>query len=783
MSSNSRRRSRRLEEKAKVELDKSCTMMDFSSRPIANDNITEKNTAASSRKNIRKRKRNISTSEDQLQNSAVKQVVKVKNSKQNEKLKSRIDTKKASRKRQYPKKLVDRTDGIQDSSSKNKLNKKIEKRRSPQAMPSLSYDGNSSSCSNDEWEDVDELDFCNNALPPTTDSIEVTIKQSKMKVKPVETVETRRARSIKLHVNQKLRERQINCHKMHLLCYIAHLRIWMRILLREQYLASICLSMIPKQLISAACPNFSIAIAEKFLHWFKTAYQPAKKVYMAKVDFSDAQLYRLEELIAEQVYENDKDLAFLLFLNLIALKQTARICLSCQPMPFKLTIRQRPLEAVESLVSYYGSRKLTANDYIEWPEKLEETVGKIVLFDFKNQDGNDSASTDKLSPKRNYWVEFWDKNSRRWICLDPWTGSANKPETIETDVTSPMHYVLCIDNEYAMRDITARYASKYLTPAVRRLWVNQDWWNDTLELYQSKNVMYKQLEDVTIQEYLFSKPKPTTIAEYKNHPLYVLEKDLSVYEAMYPENQQPIGKIKDFNIYLRSSVHRLDGVINWMKQLRSIKPNEKPYRVVQKKSCSRASLEYGGPKTVDLYGRWQTIPYVTPKIVDGRVPRNEFGNLYIYKSSMIPDGCVHVQLNGLVAIARKLGIDCVPAVVGWNHYRGGTHPILDGCVILKEHEEELREAWSKQYEKKKIAAKLKQTQRAIKNWRCLVKGLITLKKVRARFASRDRRLLHVDEKLENDEKVNKNTAETTNGAGTLAWPSTEYSLPNINSKL
>ncbi|VDO32528.1 unnamed protein product [Onchocerca flexuosa] len=645
MSNNARRRSRRLQEKAKMELDKSCTMMDFSNSPIANDDITQRKIAASSRKNTKKRKRNISTSEDQLQNSAVKQMVKAENSEQNEKLKSRIDAKNARRKRQYPRELIDQTDGIQDegiartislfqflyvahtnellmfsdSSSTKKLNKKNEKHRNPQAMSSLSYDGNSSSCSDDEWEDVDELDFCNSALPPATASIEVTIKKSKMKVKPVETVETRRARYIKQHVNQKLRERQINCHKMHLLCYIAHLRIWMRILLREQYLVSICLSVIPEQLISAACPDFNIAVAEKFLHWFKTTYQPAKKIYMAKDNFGDAQRHRLEELIAEQVYENDKDLAFLLFLNLIALKQTARICLSCQPMPFKLTMRQRPLEAVESLVKYYGSRKLTANDYIEWPEKLEETVGKIVLFDFKNQDGNDSASIDKLNPKRNYWVEFWDKNSRHWICLDPWTGSTNKPETVETDVTSPMHYVLCIDNEYAMRDITARYASKYLTPAVRRLWVNQDWWNDTLELYQSKNVMYKKLEDVTIQDYLFSKPKPTVISEYKNHPLYVLEKDLSVYEAIYPENQQPVGKIKDFNIYLRSSVHRLDGEINWMKQLRSIKPNEKPYRVVQKKSCSRASSEYGGPKTVDLYGRWQTIPYVTPKIVDVKI--------------------------------------------------------------------------------------------------------------------------------------------------------------------
>ncbi|CAG9536469.1 unnamed protein product [Cercopithifilaria johnstoni] len=782
MSSGVTRRSRRLQEKNKVQLNKSWITATRASRLQITEVVqymAEKDTATSSRKNKKKRKGNISTCEDQSQNTTAKQMVKSKSSKQDEKLKNKIDTKKAKRKRWSPEKLADRTREIDDSAPKKKRNKKDKKCEEPS---SLSYNGNSTSCSDDEWEDVDEFDFCNNASLPTA-SIEVTIKKPKVKAKPMETVGTRRARYIKQHVNQKLRERQTNCHKMHLLCYIAHLRMWVCTLLREQDLVSMCLSVIPEQLVVAACSDFNIAVAERFLHWFKTTYQLAGKIYVAKDGFSDAQFHRLKELIAGQFYETDKDLASLLFLSLIALKQTARICLSCQPMPFKLTMRQRSFEAVESLISYYGSRKLTANDYMEWPKKLEETVEKIVLFDNENPNGNDSTSVGKMRLKRDYWTEFWDESSRCWICLDPWTGSVNKPETMEADATSPMHYVLCIDNEYGIRDVTARYASKYLTPAIRRLWVNQDWWNDTLALYRNRNVMRGQLEDVAIQQYLFDKPKPSTVSEYKNHPLYVLEKDLSKYETIYPENQQPVGKIKDFNIYLRSSVHRLDGVINWMKQLRSIKPNEKPYKVVQKRSCNRASSEYGGPKTVDLYGRWQTIPYVTPKIVDGRVPRNEFGNLYVYNSSMVPDGCVHLQLNGLVAIARQLGIDCVPAVVGWNHCRGGTHPIfsLDGCVILKEREDELREAWFKQNEKKKIAAKLKHTQRAIKNWQRLVKGLLTLKKIRARFSSKGLPLLHVDEKLENDEKV-ENSIVTTNDTEALAWPQTEYILPFVNSK-
>uniref|UniRef100_A0A170WRB9 Dna repair protein complementing xp-c cell n=1 Tax=Triatoma infestans TaxID=30076 RepID=A0A170WRB9_TRIIF len=55
--------------------------------------------------------------------------------------------------------------------------------------------------------------------------------------------------------------------------------------------------------------------------------------------------------------------------------------------------------------------------------------------------------------------------------------------------------------------------------------------------------------------------------------------------------------------------------------------------------------------------------------VDGKVPRNDFGNVELYKPSMIPKGTVHLQLPGLMRIARKMDIDCAPAVVGWE-FRG-----------------------------------------------------------------------------------------------------------------
>lgn len=75
--------------------------------------IAEKNASTSLAKNTRKRERNVSTSMDRLQNATLKQAVRVRDSKQDEKLKDRIDTKKAKRKRWSSKKLTDRTEGKQ----------------------------------------------------------------------------------------------------------------------------------------------------------------------------------------------------------------------------------------------------------------------------------------------------------------------------------------------------------------------------------------------------------------------------------------------------------------------------------------------------------------------------------------------------------------------------------------------------------------------------------------------------------------------------------------------
>ena len=63
-----------------------------------------------------------------------------------------------------------------------------------------------------------------------------------------------------------------------------------------------------------------------------------------------------------------------------------------------------------------------------------------------------------------------------------------------------------------------------------------------------------------------------------------------------------------------------------------------------------------------MFGEWQTDPYIPPPAVDGKVPRNEFGNVELFQMSMLPLGttylegkacaCVHVFVHDR---ARMIG--------------------------------------------------------------------------------------------------------------------------------
>src|SRR6202034_2094070 len=81
-----------------------------------------------------------------------------------------------------------------------------------------------------------------------------------------------------------------------------------------------------------------------------------------------------------------------------------------------------------------------------------------------------------------------------------------------------------------------------------------------------------------------------------------------------------------------------------------------------------------------------------PPVVDGRVPRNAYGNLDVYVPSMIPAGAIHVQHPLAARSAKLLGVDYADAVTGFDFKgRQGT-AIVNGIVVAAEYREAFVEA-------------------------------------------------------------------------------------------
>ena len=137
--------------------------------------------------------------------------------------------------------------------------------------------------------------------------------------------------------------------------------------------------------------------------------------------------------------------------------------------------------------------------------------------------------------------------------------------------------------------------------------------------------------------------------------------------------------------------------------------------------------------TTGLYGKWQTELYKAPPVVDGMIPRNRFNNIYLFRPTMLPAGCVHIPYPGVVTLAMKRNLEAVSAMVGWQSKGGRSFPELRGAVVLQENAAELTAAILEQRRVKAERDALRRKKRVRKAWLTLAKVLSERHKVKAKI--------------------------------------------------
>lgn len=92
-----------------------------------------------------------------------------------------------------------------------------------------------------------------------------------------------------------------------------------------------------------------------------------------------------------------------------------------------------------------------------------------------------------------------------------------------------------------------------------------------------------------------------------------------------------------------------------------------------------------------------------------------------------------ILVPGLLRIAKKLNIDCAPAVIGFDFHSGGSHPVNDGFVVCQEYKDILQDAWNQEVEESRKRERKRYEDRVYGNWKRLVKGLLIRERLKIKY--------------------------------------------------
>lgn len=328
-----------------------------------------------------------------------------------------------------------------------------------------------------------------------------------------------------------------------------------------------------------------------------------------------------------------------------------------------------------------------------------------------------------------FWTEILDVGHQKWQPIDAIvTGTSFKPHKLDppaADRDNILTYVVSFEEDGAAKDVTRRYAKAY-TAKTRRLRIDgplvpssvegAKWWRKALKRYRPRGPPsdLDQIEATELNAAEAREPMPRNVADFKDHPLYALERHLRRHEILVP-GATVVGTVgagskgRLEKIYRRKDVRLSKSVRNWYRMGREIIPGEDPVKVLPKRKSIKRKGRFQhlndsaessddddpvlGPdptKGVPLFTFEQTQLYVPPPVVAGRIPKNKFKNLDVYVPSMVPAGGFHFKHPRAGHAAHILGVDYAPALQGFEFKgRQGT-AVYNGVVIPVEAVEAVR---------------------------------------------------------------------------------------------
>lgn len=442
---------------------------------------------------------------------------------------------------------------------------------------------------------------------------------------------------------------------------------------------------------------------------------------------------RFNQLILS--HTGSRDIAAQGFVALLrSMNLPARLVFSIQPPDFTNMKKCDEVNEAKEIKPNSAGQKVTKYA----PKKESSIDGLMARFRSRNAYSNKPVKTradeegefsEKFGAWPVFWVEVWDKDSKKYITIDPIVKKLIEVINWKSKIEPPMNslrnnawYVVGYDRVGGVRDITRRYAREY-NAKVRKKRITREekwdkWWSSLLRGACSnkriKDNRVDKFEQIEFEELGLKEGMPSNVGDFKGHPIYVLEADLKFNEILVPKiscgglsNKGTSKKATDgfIPVYKRSNVHVVRSAKGWFMRGRVLKIGERPQKIRDKKLNKRKGRK-GTEDTFQLsdnegededdndddgrmYAEFQTEKYTPPPVVNGIIPKNAFKNIDVYEPWMIPDGCVHIKDELSEKAAKLMGIEYAPAVVGFDFTgsRRDASAKIVGIVTLQEYEE------------------------------------------------------------------------------------------------
>ncbi|KAK9450266.1 uncharacterized protein V1518DRAFT_426170 [Limtongia smithiae] len=348
------------------------------------------------------------------------------------------------------------------------------------------------------------------------------------------------------------------------------------------------------------------------------------------------------------------------------------------------------------------------------------------------------------SPYPVFWIEAWDSAGLQWVSVDPMVlklieiaKSKSKFEPPQSELGNVMSYVIAFDKRGRAKDVTRRYA-QHFNGKTRKLRITNEpagqiWYDRVMLAFKPPYTTdIEQMEDAALLKRELAEDLPNNIQDFRGHPIFVLERHLRQNEIIHPKvpcGTIAVGRSKKSEteqIYRRRDLQTLRSAMQWYKIGRQVKVGEQPMKHIKRRTLPKTKSllldsdneeDEEGSGEMALYAEFQTELYLPPAVVNGRLPRNDYGNLDVFVPSMVPAGAVHLGYRGIANAARVLGIDYVDAICGFDFQHRKATPRVNGIVVAAECEEAVMAVYGAMQEQAAYEEDLRRQDIALQRWR------------------------------------------------------------------